>query len=463
VDAGAASLAIDTESVADDSEADFRPTVPLPLGQLIQIALYWFGINTIWGGMGILIQERVPQLVPAGQGGTFIGIQGFVTLSIAVLIQPTIGMISDYTISRWGRRKPYIAIGATLDVLFVIGVATSQTYVSLVAFLFLLQFSSNFAQGPFQGYVPDLVPARQVGLASALVGSMQTLGFIAGGIIISLGYILKDFTFPTIALGLVEFATAVGTLLWVREGRQARERRGRSWVSIGLSAWGTDILREKSFVNLVLSRLMFLAGLNALIGFFAIYLTRTFGFSNDDKALWVPVTQIIVAVVTVAATVPSARLSDRVGRKPVIYVACAIGGLGMVVAGLAPGMPVFIVAAALIGAASGTFLAVDWALMTDIIPKAASGRYMGISNIAVASAGAVAGAVVGPIIDVAGGGIAQTGEGPRTAFLVAAAFFALSAFFLRRVDPRPRDVRMAAEVVAAIGLETAPAEVPASA
>jgi MFS family permease len=463
VDAVAASPAIGTVPVGDDSEADFRPTLPLPLGQLIQIALYWFGINTIWGGMGILIQERVPHLVPAGQGGTFIAIQGFVTLSIAVIIQPTIGMISDYTISRWGRRKPYIAIGATLDVLFVIGVATSQTYISLVAFLFLLQFSSNFAQGPFQGYVPDLVPARQVGLASALVGSMQTLGFIAGGIIISLGYVLKDFTVPTIALGFVELATAVGTLLWVREGRQARERKGRSWVSIGRSAWGTDILSERSFVNLVLSRLMFLAGLNALINFFAIFLTRTFGFTNDDKALWVPVTQIIVAVVTVAATVPSARLSDRIGRKPVIYVACAIGGLGMVVAGLAPGITVFIVAAALIGAASGTFLAVDWALMTDIIPKAASGRYMGISNIAVASAGAVAGALVGPIIDVAGGGIAETGAGPRAGFLAAVAFFALSAFFLRRVDPRPRDVRLAAETVPRMAAETAPVEAPATA
>jgi MFS family permease len=442
-------------------ELDERPTTPLPLGQLIQIALYWFGINTIWGGMGIVIQERIPALVPAGQGGTYIGIQSFVTLSIAVLIQPTIGMISDYTISRWGRRKPYIAIGATLDVLFVIGVATSQTYVSLVAFLFLLQFSSNFAQGPFQGYVPDLVPPRQVGLASALVGSMQTLGFIAGGIIISLGYVVKDFTIPTIALGFVELATAAGTLLWVREGRTARDRKGRSWASIGLSAWGTDILREKSFLNLVISRLMFLAGLNALIGFFAIFLTRTFGFTDSDKALWVPVTQIVVAVVTVAATIPSARVSDRIGRKPVIYAACALGAVGMVVAGLAPGLPVFILAAALIGAASGTFLAVDWALMTDIMPKAASGRYMGISNIAVASAGAVAGAIVGPIIDIAGGGAAQSGTGPRVAFVVAFGFFALSAFFLGRVDPRPRDVRLAAEASAAAPTEPAPASATA--
>ncbi len=240
---------------------------------------------------------------------------------------------------------------------------------------------------------------------------------------------------PTIFLGIVEFVTAVGTLLWVREGRAARERKGRSWLSIARSAWGTDILREKSFVNLVISRLMFLAGVNALIGFFALYLTRVFGFTDSDKSLWVPVTQVIVAIVTVIATIPSARVSDRIGRKPVIYAACAIGGVGLVLAGLAPNLPVFMVAAAILGAAAGTFLAVDWALMTDIIPKAASGRYMGISNIAVASAGAVAGALVGPIIDIVGGQ-AQTGAGPRAAFIVGAAFFGLSAFF-RPLPPDP--------------------------
>ena len=91
---------------------------------------------------------------------------------MAIIVQPTIGMISDYTVTRWGRRKPYIVIGATLDVVFLIGLALSQTYLMILVFLVLLQFSSNFAQGPFQGYVPDLVPAKQVATASGLMGVM---------------------------------------------------------------------------------------------------------------------------------------------------------------------------------------------------------------------------------------------------------------------------------------------------
>ena len=450
-----AEIAAGAPAVVDllEDDLDSRPTERLPLGQLFQISLYWLGINTIWGGIGVVVQERVPALVGAGEAGRFLALQSVVTMLMAIAIQPTVGSISDYTISHWGRRKPYIAIGASLDIVFLVGIATSNTYLSLVAFLVLLQFSSNFAQGPFQGYVPDLVPPSQVGMASALVGVMQTLGFISGGLIITFGYVLGDFSLPTIALGIVEGATALGTILWVREGRAGRDRRGRSWVTIARSAWGTDVLRERSFVWLVLSRLMFLAGINMLLGLYILFMGRALGLTNDDKAFWVPVTQLVVAALTVIAAVPSARISDRIGRKPVIYGACGIGAIGMAIAAIAPSIQVFVLGAVLMGAASGTFLAVDWALMTDIIPKAASGRYMGISNIAVASGGPVATIIGGLLIDIVGGP-AETGDGPRAAFAAGIGLFALAGVFLRRVDPRPRDVRLADEIARA---EPAPA------
>ncbi|MCI0346736.1 MAG: MFS transporter, partial [Chloroflexi bacterium] len=152
---------------------------------------------------------------------------------------------------------------------------------------------------------------------------------------------------------------------------------------------------------------------------------------------------------TALATIPSAILSNRIGRKPVIYVACVTGGLGMLVAALAPGPEIFLLGALLMGTASGTFLAVDWALMTDIIPKASSGRFMGISNIAVALGGPIANSIAGPVMDIAGGGAAETEAGPRAAFLAGIALFLLAAAFLRPVDSRPRELRLAAAGVAA--------------
>ena len=167
---------VTTASPPSDSEE--RPSALLPKRDLVRISLYWLGLSSIFAGLHTILAGRIQYeglADPASAGRTLLllTVGGAV---IAMIVQPTVGSISDYTISRWGRRKPYIFIGSVLDVVFLIGIATSQDLLAIAAFVALLQFSSNFAQGPFQGYVPDLVPAPQVGLASAMVGLMQSWG-----------------------------------------------------------------------------------------------------------------------------------------------------------------------------------------------------------------------------------------------------------------------------------------------
>ena len=91
----------------------------------------------------------------------------------------------------------------------------------------------------------------------------------------------------------------------------------------------------------------------------------------------------------------------------------------------------------LYGLSGGTFLAVDWALMTDIIPKASSGRYMGLSNVATASAGLLAIALGGLLMDVVGGPTLAS-SGPQAALWLGVALFGVGALLLRPVDERRR-------------------------
>ena len=115
--------------------------------------------------------------------------------------------------------------------------------------------------------------------------------------------------------------------------------------------------------------------------------------------------------------------------------ATAIGAAGLLTAAVAPTVPVAFVGAALMGIGTGSFLAVDWALMTDIIPKASSGRYMGISNVATASAGVLAIAI--------GGGLIMDRlpleTGPRAAMLFGAVSYGIGALLLGPVQERRRD------------------------
>ena len=422
-----------TSPTAAAMESD-RPTQLLPISQLLRLSVYWLGLIAVVQGIGVILQERIKDLVPDPTiQYTTLGIIQAAGVLIAVLVQPIAGSISDYTISRFGRRKPYILVGTLLDVVFLIGIATSNTVLAVGAFVVLLQFSANFAQGPFQGYVPDLIPPAQVGLASGLVGLFTVLGVVVGTALASAGLAMGDFTIPTIALGIIELVTMLSLFFRLDEGRAAKDRGGRSWASVAIEAWGRDVLRERSFMFLVASRFFVLGGGAFLIGLLVPYLERAQGITDpDERALLILVTTGIVALCTAISTIPAARLGDRYGRKRVIYAACLIAGVGMAIAALAPAVPLFIFGAILMGVGTGSFLAVDWALMTEIIPKDSSGRYMGISNVATATNGVISAFIGGILVDA----LVSAGNptlGPRVAFLLAPVWFTLGALLLRPV------------------------------
>jgi MFS family permease len=420
--------------------ADGRPVGRLPNRELVRISLYWLGLSSIFAGLSYIMASRLEftglvDKAGAGRALFLVSISGAV---IAVIVQPTIGSISDYTITRWGRRKPYIFIGSLLDLVFLVGIAYSNTLIAIAAFIALLQFSSNFAQGPFQGYVPDLVPAAQVGTASALVGMMQVLGVVSGYVIGALAAAYHSYEIGLIALGLLEVATMLSVVIRVREGPSPKSRKGRPWRSIAAEAWGTDILRERSFMWLVASRLAILMGGSVLTSLAVFYLARTMALNEHDSGIvFIPLVSL-VAIGTVAAVVPAARISDRVGRKRVIWASCGVSAIGLGICAAAPSLPFAFLGALLYGISAGMFLAVDWALMTDIIPKASSGRYMGLSNVATASAGVLAIAVGGTLMDIVGGpGLDPAG--PRAALWLAVVLMGIGALLLWPVDERRRD------------------------
>jgi MFS family permease len=418
-----------------------RPTKLLPVAQLLRLSLYWLGLSAIFQGLGQINVGRLEftGLVEKGHTGEALFLVNIVGAIVAVIIQPTIGVISDYTTSRWGRRKPYIFVGSILDLVFLIGIANSNTLISIAAFIVLLQFSSNLAQGPFQGYVPDLVPAPQVGLASALVGLMQIMGNIVGFGLGAIAVGTGQFGLGLIALGVLEVVTMLSVVIRVEDGRAPLPRAGRSWLTIARSAWGADILRERSYLWLVASRLFILMAGALLITFTIPYLHRTLGLAQDATTAPQIAILALVALGNIVAIVPAARISDRIGRKPIIYASCAIGAVGVGIVAIAPNVPVAVAGAGLFGISAGMFLAVDWALMTDIIPKASSGRYMGISNLATGSAGTLAQLIGGALVMDTVGAALGDAMGPRATMGLAVVCYAIGAVLLRPVDERRRE------------------------
>lgn len=408
-----------------------RPESVLPTTTLVRLAVYWLGIAALWAGLSALLAGRLQfeGLVSPGTEGTALFQMMALGGVLSIIVQPMVGAISDHTVSRWGRRKPYIVVGSLADVLFLVGIATSNTVLAIAAFVLALQLSTNIAQGPYQGYVPDLVPARQVGLASGLVGLMVILGNVIGFVMGAVAIATGQYVVATVGLGLLEVATMALLVTGVREGGVASPRGERSWRGVALGAWGRDLLGERDFLWFLGSRLLVLTGGAILTNLAPFYLARSFGLGSAEAGTLMIALVGIVAAGTLASVLPAARLSDRRGRRPVIGISCVLGAIGLLICATAPTIPVAFAGAALFGISSGTFLAVDWALLSELVPRTSSGRFMGISNVASSSAGLVAVALGGTVMDLVGGP-GRDPSGPRAALAVGATCFALGALLL---------------------------------
>jgi MFS family permease len=431
-----------------------RPTATLSWWRLLAVTAYWLAITVLWGAFTFSVIPRLVETVLGSSShplaGLAIGVITTAGVVIAIVVQPTMGAISDHTRTRLGRRKPYILAGTAMDLVFLSFAAIAfwnAAYWPFVAAVALLQFSSNFAQGPYQGYVPDLVPARQVGIASGLLGAANITGNLLGpGLAILFIAVLPDRFGRGVSLGLfaciaaIEVVTMLITVFFVPD-RPAPESN-LSLPERARGAWGTDILEQRDYVWLLVSRLFVLTALVSLQAFAVFFLENAHGMSPDAAQQRQFPLILTTAVAALLSAIPGGWISSRIGRKPVLYVAIALGIVGAVLLAVSPAYWVVILAAVPIGICSGVFLGVDWALMTDIIPKAESGRYMGISNIAVASAGPIASTVGGVVVFVVLTALAGTAGGAgvayRAIFALMAVELAIGAWALRRVHEPSR-------------------------
>ena len=91
-------------------EAGARPTALLPLTHLLRISAYWLGLTAIDMAVGQFGANRMEFYgwVPKDQAGTTLFLIGVGGAIVGIIVQPTVGYISDFTQSRWGRRKPYM-------------------------------------------------------------------------------------------------------------------------------------------------------------------------------------------------------------------------------------------------------------------------------------------------------------------------------------------------------------------
>ena len=375
---------------------------PLRLLDYLTLNAYWFALSFLWNAMGpILLPTLVPMLVPESQKGSALGILSALGLIVAIVVQPASGAWSDSRTTRFGKRRPYIVAGTMFDVVFLLMMAFSGNYILLLVGYVLLQTSSNIAHGPYQGYIPELVPEAKRGSASGVARFLEIFGIIVTSLVVGNWVGQGQIVLAFIAIIFFLLFTLVITARFVTEqpfdGWTPAEPRTRAVEAVhpGTARQGRyesslqTIFYSRDFFLWLISRLLILLGGN-LVRNYALY------FLQDVLKLPNPAAEVgnllaIIAVAILIVVYPAGALSDRLGRKWLIVLSGLLGAIGAVMLMTATTLTMVLIDGGIIGVSIGIFLSVNWAWATDLIPADESGRFLGISNLATAGSGVLAG------------------------------------------------------------------------
>jgi MFS family permease len=369
----------------------------------IKITIFGFALTAMWSSLHtFVLQLRLLDFVAESQKNTYLGLLTFAGLVLAMLVQPIAGAISDHWGFRWGRRRPYILIGTALVIILLPGIGLAKSFISLLIIYCLLQVSSNTAQGPFQAFIPDMVPGKKRGVASGVKGLLE----LAGGLI--LVRLLASFMGRYFAgegelwlwsslslLDVVLLAALLVTIFTVKE---------RPWVRVSpppllptlYKSFKIDLKVSPGFVTFLVSRLLIVMAIATMQTFALYFLIDVVEVTNPTQATGDLL--IVAGICLIGVVYPAGWLSDRIGRRPVVIASGVLGALGILPLLLIHNYSAMMVSGALLAISGGAFFSSNWALATDLVPKGEEARYLGLTNLATAGGSALA-RLIGIAID----------------------------------------------------------------
>jgi Na+/melibiose symporter-like transporter len=401
----------------------------------VKITIFGLAITALWQSLhSIVLPLRLLDIVPESQKNTYLGWLTFCGLLLAMFVQPLAGALSDRSGFKWGRRRPYILIGSLIALVIIPGVGLAGSFAAIFAVYCLLQVAANTAQGPYQAFIPELVPETRHGVASGVKALLEVMGGVAFVYLTSIfmdryaaGEGSRWLWLVLGLLGAVLLAAMLATVILVKESPARPESRRESFFS-GLFNTIREALANRAIVWFLVSRLLVYMAFTTIQQFALYFLRDVIGLANPAEAT---ARFTIFAVAGMLVVVwPAGYLADRVGRKSISCAAGLLGALGVGIIVATKDYGTILWAALVIGMAMGAFNSANWALATDLVAKGEEGRYLGIANMATAGGAALARAI-GPAIDFFNR--RSPNSGYQFMLLVCVAYFVIGAALVFKI------------------------------
>jgi MFS family permease len=421
------------------------PTSRLSFGRLAAINAFWFGGGAHWQPIYISLIPVGATLIAGSRADLLIGRVTAAGGVFALLTPILVGWLSDRTVTRWGRRRPWMVAGTIVNIIGLGLLALAASPLALIGAYLVVQLSNNAAGAAYTGVIPDVVRAEDRGRASGLLGTMNQLGTVVGVGLVGVTFKIYGDTRAGLLAGygvvaLILAITLIITVIAVKEPRivanplpRPSPTRGEGdfplaavvcgvaflialialfailLASLGTLLWpvvalflGSSIVtvlaarrlpglmaffqafRSNDFFWTFATRGLVTLGIFSILPFMELYF-RDVVHSPDAgaaSAFW------LLAVIA-GAIIPSmigGVLSDRTGRRKLfVYISSAMQAVvvSVLLFGLIRSLTLLYILGILYGIGYGAYYAVDWALACDVLPnrEEAAGRDMALWHV----------------------------------------------------------------------------------
>ncbi|WP_435113473.1 MFS transporter [Nocardiopsis synnemataformans] len=370
--------------------------------------------------IGLSLSLRIQELAPANVEvlGYVIGIAAVVT----TVTGPLMGIWSDRTRSRFGRRRPFAFGGAVAGIIGLVVVATAGSVPVVLLGWIITSSGWSVTMNSLIQSQADRLPESQYGRVAGMTGFVQMVAPVAG-VGLASAFIGNNFLVFLVP-GAVGLIAVLCWVLFVRE-HDTRDMELADRLSLGKTL-GSLVFNPRRYPDFAwnwLARLLFMTGVTFSSTYTSLFFASRLTASGQvaDIGGIIAMLSLVSVVVTGVGALLGGFLSDKLKRRRtfvlgagLVYTAGAVtlafGGsdFGVLVAG-----------SGLTGLALGVFSSVDQAIVLGVLPEkdTDAGRFLGINGYSTSIAQAVAPLLAAPLILI---GVSGDEKNYGLLFLVAA-------------------------------------------
>ncbi len=324
-----------------------------------------------------------------------------------LIVQPIVGAISDKTISKYGRRRPFFFIGAIFCSLCLLAMPFSSSIWMAASLLWILDAANNLTMEPYRAFVSDKLPAKQHSIGfltqSFFTGLGITLANITPGILISLGLISQNarssnnITYTTYAAFIIGAVVSISSIMYSlfktkEDPLSTDEIQHIKANPQNISSVFKDIIEAVKEMPVQMKQLaiVYLFTWYAMFiywQYITLCLAKTIYNTVDAKSEAFASAQLLTGkvnatynIVTFCVAFLIAWIAKKMAATKVHSLCLLLAGLGLIIA-TQTHSPTFVLLSVIgLGIGWASMMGTPYVILAGSIPPQKTGVYMGILN-----------------------------------------------------------------------------------